>query len=217
MDIVKRHGWRIALVLSGVLSLAGGSMHPAAQDDGTVREELAQMTADDAWVPGHALIAVGTALLALALWTALRQRAWPDPVLPALKIAAVAFSLYTVETVMHTVASVDSEALASGGAAPVAITHLALAAVLYPVSGLALVYLSYRMWHAGRVAHRVIAVIGILGGIVHAASTPLTLIFQDSNANDLFPVAAILITLWSVILGLVGFTSSRTAAVSNPA
>jgi hypothetical protein len=192
-------------------------MHPTAQDDGSVREELAQMTADDQWVPGHALVAVGTALLAVGLWTAFRQRAWPAPVLPALKLAAVAFSLYTVETVMHTLASVDSEALAAGEAAPVAITHLALAAVLYPVSGLALAYVSARMWQVGRTAHRVIAVVGVLGGIVHAASVPLTLIFTDSNANDLFPVAGILITLWSVTLGLIGFSSSRTAATSSPA
>jgi hypothetical protein len=212
MDIVRDHGWRIALVLSGILTLAGGSMHPDAATKGSVRVELAQMTADDRWVPGHALIAVGTALLALGLWSAYRRHAWPASVLGALLVAAVAFSLYTVETVMHMLASVDSDALRTGDTAPVAMSHLALAAVLYPVSGLALAYLSIRIWKAGRTAHRVIAVIGVVGGLVHAASVPLTLLFQNSDFTSLFPAAAMLTTLWAVTLGLVGFRSAAEPA-----
>jgi hypothetical protein len=91
-------------------------------------------------------------------------------------------------------------------------SHLALAAVLYPVSGLALAYLSIRIWKAGRTAHRVIAVIGVAGGLVHAASVPLTLLFQNSDFTSLFPAAAMLTTLWAVTLGLVGFRSAAEPA-----
>lgn len=207
MEPARAHLWRILLVVSGVVAMAGGAMHPSAEVDGNVREDLAQMTAQDAWVPGHTMLAVGTALLALGLWSAWRRRAWPAEVLRPLLAAAVAFSLYTIETIVHTVAYVDSDALASGDSAPVAYTHLGLAAVLYPLSGLALTYLSVQIWKAGRPAHRVIAAVGVLGGLIHAASVPLTLLFPNDDVSALFPVAAVALTIWSVSLGLIGFRS----------
>ncbi len=212
MERARAQLWRVLLVISGVVAMVGGTMHPSAEVDGNVREDLAQMTANDSWVPGHTLVAIGTALLALGLWSAWRQRAWPAQVLRALLVAAVAFALYTVETIVHTVAHVDSDALRTGDSAPVAYSHLGLAALLYPVSGLALAYVSVQIWKAGRTAHRVIAVVGVAGGLVHAVSVPLTLLFQDRDVSPLFPVAAVMITIWSVSLGLIGFSSRRVPA-----
>ena len=63
MDLLTRHAWRLALVAGGLLTAVGGSMHPDADGALPMREEIAIMTADPAWVPGHALVVVGTVLV----------------------------------------------------------------------------------------------------------------------------------------------------------
>jgi hypothetical protein len=114
--------------VSGLLLAAGGGMHPEAQTSGSVSRELAEMTADPLWVTGHAVIVVSTVLLAAALWGLYgpaRRYRLPARTTRALRIAAVAVSLYVVETVVHTAATVDSDTLAEGGFAPVASAHIA--------------------------------------------------------------------------------------------
>ena len=57
MNALTRRSWQLALVASGLLAAVGGGMHPDVDAAGnTAREELAVMTADDAWVPGHSLL-----------------------------------------------------------------------------------------------------------------------------------------------------------------
>ena len=142
----RREPWRLPLVASWLLMVIGGPMHPDADAEDSLRQELATMTADDRWVPGHTLIAVATLLLAIGLWGAYRSGAWPTA-RTALRWGAIAISLYAVETVMHLVAVVDSDALAAGESAPVAFGHIVLALVLYPVSGLAV---AWPAWSLGR-------------------------------------------------------------------
>ena len=76
MTDLSHHGWRIALVTSGVIAAAGGPMHPSSDAEDPIRDELATMTADPSWVPGHSLIVVSTVLLAVGLWGAWRSQAW---------------------------------------------------------------------------------------------------------------------------------------------
>ena len=140
----RREPWRLPLVASWLLMVIGGPMHPDAEAEDSLRQELATMTADDRWVPGHTLIAVATLLLAVGLWGAYRSGAWPTA-RTALRWGAVAISLYVVETVMHLAAVVDSDALAAGESAPVAFGHIGLALVLYPVSGLAIAWLAWSL------------------------------------------------------------------------
>jgi hypothetical protein len=47
----------------------GGRMHPDAED--SLVQELATMTADDRWIPGHLLIVAGTVLMVGGLWAIL--------------------------------------------------------------------------------------------------------------------------------------------------
>ena len=169
-------GWRIALVAAGLTMLAGGALHPDADAQDSLREELATMTADSRWVPGHTLLVIGTVLLAAGLWTARRQRVWPRSVDRALAVATVALSLYAVETVFHLAAAVDSHALHHGDAAPIAFTHVGLASVLYPISGLAVVYLAVTLARAQSGVRRAVALIGVPAGLAHAASVPLTML-----------------------------------------
>ena len=204
MDIVSTHGWRLLLVASGVALALGGRMHPSADAKDSLRQELATMTADERWVPGHSLIVVSTVLLAAGLWVAYRRDVWPVSVRRPLLIACVAVSLYVLETVAHLAAVLDSDALADGHAAPVAWTHVGLSALLYPIAGWAIAYLSWaiaRVWHGWR---RVLVGVGIVAGLLHAFSVPVTILFPDFEASPLFAGAGILIALWSVFTGVVG-------------
>lgn len=204
MTLLRTHGWRIALALSGLAALVGGPMHPASDAEDPLREELAVMTADERWVPGHSLIVLSTVLLALGLWAAYRTGAWPHRTGRALKVGAVAISVYVVETVAHASAAVDSDALAAGEPAYVAFGHIALAAVLYPVSGLALVYLADTLGRACGGWRRGIAVLGIVGGLVHAVSVPAVVLLPDAEITPLFAASAILIALWSLVTAAAG-------------
>ena len=171
------------------------------------------MTADDRWVPGHALIAVATLLLAVGLWGAYRAGAWPTA-RTALRWGAVAISLYVVETVMHLAAVVDSEALAAGDSAPVAFGHIGLALVLYPVSGLTVAWLAWSLGRAWGGPARLLAATGVVGGVVHAVTVPLTLVAPDVEVTPLFAAAGMLLALWSLSVGLVGL---RHGAGPGPA
>ena len=209
MSLLHTHGWRLLLVASGVLLAAGGRMHPGADGSDTLRQELATMTADESWVPGHTLVAVSTVLLALGLWAAHRSRAWPVTTQRTLGIVAVVVSVYVVETVFHLAAVVDSQELAHGHAAPVAMTHIGLATVLYPVTGWAIVFLAWAFGRAWSGWRRGIAVVGVVAGLAHAFSVPLTLVFPRAELSPVFAVAGMSLALFSLATGLAGAPQSR--------
>ncbi len=204
-------GWRIALVAAGLTMLAGGALHPDADAQDSLREELAAMTADSRWVPGHTLLVIGTVLLAAGLWTARRQRVWPRSVDRALAVATVALSLYAVETVFHLAAAVDSHALHHGDAAPIAFTHVGLASVLYPISGLAVVYLAVTLARAQSGVRRAVALIGVPAGLAHAASVPLTMLWPDTEFTPVFAAAGILLAVWALAIGITGAAARQDA------
>lgn len=207
----RPQGWRLALLGSGAALLAGGPMHPDSDASGSMREELATMTADDMWVPGHTLVVAGTVLLVVGLWMARRRQVWPRTADRPLAVAVVALSLYAVETVFHLAAVVDSHALHHGHAAPVAFTHLGLAALLYPVSGLAVVYLAATLFRIQGGLRRVVAMLGVIGGLAHAVVVPLTFLSPDTEFTPLFAVAGVLLALWALGTGATGAHAEKTA------
>ena len=191
-----------ALIASGVLLLVGGSMHPGAPKDLGLRQEFAIMMSDDAWIPGHALIVLSTVLLAAGL-TVLLRRAPDGPERSTLRFARLAVSLYVVETVLHLFSFVDADRLRDGVFAPIAFAHIGLAAVLYPVSGLAVALLAARWWRRWSAPARTFAATGIVAGILHGLSVPLTLTFGDLDTAPLFAFGAIGIAIWSIAAGVV--------------
>jgi hypothetical protein len=207
----RAQGWRLALLASGFALLAGGPMHPDSDASGSMREELATMTADDMWVPGHTLVVAGTVLLVVGLWMARRRQAWPRTADRPLAVAVVALSLYAVETVFHLAAVVDSHALHHGHAAPVAFTHLGLAAVLYPVSGLAVVYLAATLFRIQVGLRRIVALFGVVGGLAHAVVVPLTFLSPDTEFTPLFAVAGVMLALWALGTAATGAPAEKTA------
>ncbi len=209
-----RHGWRAAFVASGVLLAVGGPMHPSSDAKDDLRTELATMTADDSWVTGHSLIVASTVLLAIGLWAAYRGRVWPDSIRRPLLVAAVAVSVYVFETIAHLAAVVDSQALADGEAAPVAMSHIGMSIVLYPITGWAIVWLAWSfgtVWGGWRWA---IAALGIISGLMQAFSVPLTILLPDGEFTPLFAGAAMTLALFAILTGVVG--ASRKRSVREP-
>jgi hypothetical protein len=217
MDLFTRRTWRPALVAAGLLTAVGGSMHPDADGSLPMREELAIMTADPAWVPGHTLVAVGTVLVTVVLVSLLRAGAWGPSVRLPLLVAGVAMAAYSVETVLHLAAVVDSHALAHGHAAPVADTHVGLAVVLYPVSGLAVAWLSIALVRTWRGPRRLVALPGVAGGLVHAVSLLVTFALPTAETSPVFAAAGMLMSLWALLLGLGAPSLDRTVTRSPAA
>jgi hypothetical protein len=83
MNLLRNHGWRIALVASGVFMVTGAPRHPSSDAKYPMREELAIMTSHPDWVPAHLLVMLSTVLFAAGLLTAYRKNVWPE-VRPAL-------------------------------------------------------------------------------------------------------------------------------------
>ena len=212
MNTLRTHGWRFALVAAGVLIAAGGRMHPDADAEDSLRQELATMTADDRWVTGHTLIALGTLAFALGLVAAHRSTAWPAPTRRTLGMAAVVFAVYVVETVFHLAAAVDSEALAHGDSAPVAMTHVGLSIVMYPITGWALVLLALALGRAWGGWRRAVAAIGVLSGILQVLSVPTTILMPDVEATPLFAGAGISLAVFALLTGVLGAPRRTTVS-----
>ncbi len=210
MSFLRTHGWRLALLVGGVLMAVGGPMHPESDARDSMTQELATMTADERWVPGHTLIMVGTVLLVAGLWLARSRGVWPAAH-RALTAAAVTMSLYAVETAFHLAAGADSAALAAGELPPITLAHLALATVLYPLSGTGLVLLGLALVGTERGIRRVVPVLLVVGGLLHASSIIVTLVLPDFEATPLFAGAGMSIALWSLLTGVLG-ASTRLAA-----
>lgn len=214
--ILRRHGWRLAFILSGTALLIGGPMHPKSDARDPLREELATMTGDDRWVLAHAFVLVAAVLLTLGLWAAHRAGSWPVATRRALLAAAVAWSAYSVETVIHLAAVLDHDNLAQGESAPIAFLHVGLGALLTPVSGLALVMLALAVFRSVSRGRRPVAAVGVLAGAVHSVSVPATLVLPDVETSPLFAAAGVLIAAWALLTGLTGVGSSVEESAREP-
>ncbi len=203
MNLLRNHGWRIALIASGVLMVTGAPRHPSSDAKYSMREELAIMTSHPDWVPAHLLVMLSTMLFAAGLLTAYRKRAWPG-VQPALGVAAVAVAAYVIETGFHLAAAVDNHALHHGGATPVATTHIWLSVLLYPITGLAVSYLGIRQLAAWRGARRFLGLPAAVGGLAHAVALPLTLALPTAELSPVFATSAMLFAAYALVNGLAG-------------
>ena len=204
MDPIRTHGWRVALVLSGIAMLIGAPRHPESEASDGLRDELATMTVDPDWVFAHVFVVASTLLLAVGLAAAYRTSAWPSRTRRALGVAAVVVSLYTVEAVFHLAAAVDTQALQHGDFAPVASTHILLSVVLYPLTGVAVFALAALQLATWRGPRKLAALAGLAFGLLHFLSIPLTLLLPDTELAPVFAGAAISAAVWGIATGLVG-------------
>ncbi len=73
MNVLRNHGWRIALVASGFFMLTGAPRHPSSDGKDPLRQELAVMTSHPDWVPAHLFVMLSTVLFAAGLLMAYRK------------------------------------------------------------------------------------------------------------------------------------------------
>ena len=209
MSITRTNRWRLLFVAAGATMALGGPLHPESDAKDSLRDELATMTSGDTWVLSHSLIAIGTALLAIGLWSAYRSDAWPRSTRTALRVTAVTMSLHVIETIFHLASVVDSSALAAGDPAPIAFAHVGLALVLYPVSGLSFAWLSARLFGVVGTPEKVFGIVGVAAGVIHAVSVPATVVFPDAELTPMFASAGMLFAGWSLGLGISGLRTVR--------
>ncbi len=216
MTIPRNQRWRIAFVLAGISAAFGGSRHPEGDAEDSLTGELATMTSADTWVLSHTFLAVGFALLAIGLWSAYRNRSWPSSTQRALHVAAVTMSLYVIETIFHLASAIDSDALADGDVAPVAFAHIGLAIVLYPLSGLTFAWMNARVFRAATLPMKTFGVVGIVAGLLHASSVPLTIVLPDTEFSPVFASAGVLFAIWSLGMGIGGMRRDTPTPQSVP-
>ncbi len=106
--------------------------------------------------------------------------------------------------------------LAAGHLAPVAGGHVLLSAVLYPLSGAALVLLGLALLRESRGLRRAVAGAAVLGGTLHALAVPVVLVWPDVDGAPLFAGGAVLLALWSALTGVVGLPVERPISAAAP-
>ena len=201
-------GW--GLLAGGVIFFVGGSMHPKEDPPGvTVKEHLLSMYVDPLWYPAHALLLLGTALIAAALVVLVRAR-----ILAAVPrahtvgtVAAVAAVLGTLETLLHLVAAVDADRIADHDATPLTDILGVVETVAGPVFGFSIAALAVVGALTRTLGNRVTAVLGVVGGVAYGIATA-TILFTDKT-DFLFPVSAG-IGLWTVAAGIGLLLRSRS-------
>ncbi len=185
--------WRPLFILAGLISLAGGSQHP----NGT----MVEMLADPAWLPSHAVVFVGLVVRTAGLAMLRRTVACSRTLDRLLLLGIIASALEVVEMAFHTMAYVDLEALRAGESTPIHTIHTRLAVVVYPLFGLILIAVIRLAQREGVLGSVWIGWIGILGGTLHGAAVILVGPAGILQAQVLFAVSAISLSLWFVLAG----------------
>ena len=190
------------LAAGGALFFVGGGLHPHDDPPGlTVREHLRVMFEDPAWYPSHAVLLGGMVLMAAALVGLARGRALAD--VPRARTAAVVAAWATVAAtagmVLHLVAAVESDRIASGGPTPLVDAHLVAETVTVPAFGLAVAALAVVGARTRTLGNRPAAVLGLVGGVGYALAGA-TFLLTDA-LDPLFPLAGA-VGLWAVVAGL---------------
>lgn len=209
-------GW--GLLAGGVIFFVGGSMHPKEDPPGvTVKEHLHSMYVDPLWYPAHALLLLGTVLIAAALVALVRARllAAVPRAQTVGTVAAVAAVLGTLETLLHLLAAVDADRIAHHDATPLTDILSVVETVAGPVFGFSIAALAVVGGFTRTLGNRVTAVLGVVGGVAYGIATA-TILFTDKT-DFLFPVSAG-IGLWTMAAGIGLLLRSRsTRPGSRPA
>lgn len=182
--------WRLGFALAALLIIVGGPQHP--------RGTMAQMLADPAWYPSHALVLAGFVALAAGLALFARQDDLTPDARRWTRLALLGTAGQVLEMTVHTAAAVDHGNLVAGHATPVLTTHLWLSVLLYPVfaatiSGFILVTSRGRL-----TAPPWLAWLGIIGAVAHGLAPVLVIAVRLEAARLLFPMV-MLFALWLVM------------------
>lgn len=189
--------WRALFVIGGILLIRGGSLHP--------RGTMAEMLAHPQWLLGHSLqtlafvtLCAGLALFRRGAGLPARTRWWVGA-------ATVMMALEALEMAVHTAAYVDRAAAATatelGMGTPVLLTHLWMATLIGPISGVVLIGLIWVGMRERSLGSPWIGWLGIIGAAAHAAVMPLVFLLEIPMAGILFPMMMFL-AMWFVLAGV---------------
>jgi hypothetical protein len=187
------HAWRGLFLLAGALILVGGPQHPG----GT----MAEMLADPAWVPSHALMFGGFVALLAAVLLVGRHAALPAGARTWFKLAVLGLVLQSVEMAFHTAASVDAGNLVAGRATPILTAHLWMTPLFYPVFAVTFAGFVVAAARARAIGSPWIAWLGVAGALSHGAAGFLVPIFNLEWARSLF-VGIVLLAFWAILAGV---------------
>ncbi len=178
--------WRSLLGLAGVFLVIGGPLHPKSNPALSFEASTANMLADPHWPLSHGLMLAGELALVFALLGIKRRADLSLTLRRVVQVAFVASILGVVEMTFHLLALFDREALLAGTATPVLTAHLTLAALTYPIFGLSMAALAFVGARGRMVGGASIALLGIVGGIMDAASAPIVVLTHNQQFTWLF-------------------------------
>jgi cytochrome bd-type quinol oxidase subunit 2 len=175
---------------AGLLLAAGGQLHPRGSGD-TVEGHLLSMFASPTWPLAHLLLLAGMVSAVAAYVLAWRTQALGARAQRWLPVVIAGWAFGALEVVPHLLAAGEAHALEHHEATPVLDVHLVMQVIATPAVGLsgALVALLVHLAARNRVT-LVLAVFGILGGLLSAAAGPLVVATGDPRFTVLFPFQA---------------------------
>jgi hypothetical protein len=190
--------WPAGLLgVGGLVMAVGGSLHPHDAKE-TLTDTLVGLLSSPVWGMSHVLIIVGVALVVMGLAGARQERLFPVSVRPWLTVAIVCWAISVIELVPHLLAGSEHHALEAGESTPMLTAHLTLSVVTGPLLGLSVAALAVAVARAARtVPAWLLAVVGVVGGLVFGAAAPVVAVTQDPAFTALFSADA-LVSVWLV-------------------
>jgi hypothetical protein len=199
--------WRLLLLAASPLLVVGALRHPRVPG-------MPAMLAHPDWLLSHLAALAG--YLSLLGGLVLLRRAGGGPPGPWLRLAIVGAALQAVEAVFHAAAVVDLGRLNAGHATPVLSTHLALAALLYPLFSLSMIGLIVAGARGRALGSWWIAPLGLLGVLSHGAAAIVVVVLGMTGLGALFAGIA-LFGLWLLPAALWPARHPAGAAETRPA
>jgi hypothetical protein len=188
-------------------------MHPDPDTSMSFARSTAHMLADPRWVPAHALLLAGFALMVPGVLSIVRDESLSGTVRKIARVALAGAVLSVVEAVFHLASASEATALAKGGSAPIVQIHLQLARIAFPLIGVSIAALAIVGARSRAMTHPLVATIGVVGGLMHGLSAPIVVTSQNQHFSVLFMGGA-LMAIWLVAVGVTGLVSRKAKALA---
>ena len=203
--------WRALFVGGGLLYFVGAFFHPRGMT-------MADMLIDPAWIPAHAAVFVGFALVTMGL-VSFRRSVPVSPTMDRWLLATLVLAvLQIIEMGLHMMAYVDAGALAHGDlhgglSTPVLTTHIWLSTLAFSPFAVALIGLIWIGQRERLLGSAWIGWLGMIGAAAYGSVMWLAFILQIDGAGVLFPIAHLAVPLWFVLAGV--WPARQPASVSS--
>lgn len=202
-------GAGVSLTASGVVFLIGAVIHPHAPEARDMAEVAYAQTGQIVWWPAHLALLSSYILFAVFLFRLSRVRGLPSKLRHVLKFAVPVAAFCVLAMLVHLLLPVGRESVANSqqGWALWAKDVVESADVAW---ALCVAAVAWSFGRANVVGNRLTALLGAVGGLgfaVFSFSVPLTGVVLSMQFTrsvlQVVPVAALLVTAWAVVAGLL--------------